>query len=150
MSGARAIRATAVTAVVTVLALGAAQADTYLFTDTLRPGGVARSEAAFQADEHACGADTNDHFGNVAAFKKCMRQHGWLADAYRPDPPRLRANSRRNPHLAPNDDYISRDTGMSCKDLGGIGICGPPRGTVHYRNENGENCTRTGLVSICD
>jgi hypothetical protein len=27
-------------------------ADTYLFTDTLRPGGVARSEAAFHADEH--------------------------------------------------------------------------------------------------
>jgi hypothetical protein len=39
---------------------------------------------------------------------------------------------------------------MSCKDLGGIGICGAPRGTVHYRNDKGENCTRTGLVSICD
>jgi len=52
--------------------------------------------------------------------------------------------------LAPGDDYISSDTGMSCKDLGGIGICGAPRGTVHYRNDKGENCTRTGLVSICD
>ena len=36
MSGARAIRAAAVTAIVTVLSLGAARADTYLFTDTLR------------------------------------------------------------------------------------------------------------------
>ena len=52
MSGARTIRAAAVTAIVTLLSLGAAQADTYLFTDTLRPGGVARSEAAFHADEH--------------------------------------------------------------------------------------------------
>ena len=146
MSGARAIRAAAVTAIVTVLSLGAARADTYLFTDTLRPGGVARSEAAFHADEHRCGADANHHLHNVAAFKKCMRAHGWVADAYKPDAPKSRANS----HLAPGDDYISSDTGMSCKDLGGIGICGAPRGTVHYRNENGENCTRTGLVSICD
>ena len=73
MSGARAIRAAAVTAIVTVLSLGAARADTYLFTDTLRPGGVARSEATFHADEHRCGADANDHFGNVAAFKKTRR-----------------------------------------------------------------------------
>jgi hypothetical protein len=106
---------------------------------------VARG-SAFHADEHRCGADANDHFGNVAAFKKCMRTHGWVADAYKPDPPKSRADS----HLAPGDDYISVDTGMSCKDLGGIGICGPPRGTVRYRNDKGENCTRTGLVSICD
>src|SRR6516165_9344858 len=129
MSGARAIRATAVTAIVTVLSLGAARADTYLFTDTLRPGG-----------------DANNHFGNVAAFKKCMRTHGWVADAYKPDPPKSRADSR----FAPGDDCICADTGMSCKNLGGIGVCGPPRGTVHYRNDKGENCTRTGLVSICD
>ena len=145
MSGPKAMRAVAAAALVTVLSLGAARADTYLFTDTLRPGGHARSDAAFQADEHRCGADANDHFGNVAAFKKCMRAHGWVADAYKPDPPRSRANS----HLAPGDDYISADTGMSCKDVGGIGICGPPRGTVHYRNDEGQNCTRTGLVSIC-
>src|SRR5579862_347329 len=144
MSGA--IRAAAMTVIVTVLSLGAARADTYLFTDTLRPGGVARSDAAFQADEHRCGADANDHFRNVTAFKKCMRGRGWVADAYKPDPPK----SRRDPRLAPGDDYISSDTGMSCKDLGGIGICGAPHGTVHYRNENGENCTRTGFFSICD
>src|SRR5215470_11216227 len=102
MSGARAIRATAVTAIVTVLSLGGARADTYLFTDTLRPGGVARTEAAFHADEHRCGADANDHFGNVAAFKKCMRAHGWVADAYKPNPPKSRGfapRPRRRLHL---------------------------------------------------
>ena len=145
MSAAKAMRAAAISALITVLSLSAAQADTFLFTDTLRPGGVARSDAAFKADEHRCGADANDHFGNVAAFKKCMRAHGRVNDAYKPNPPRS-----RDPRLNPGDDYISSDTGMSCKSVGGIGICGPPRGTVHYRNENGENCTRTGLVSICD
>ena len=133
------------TAIVTMLSLGAARADTYLFTDTLRPGGVARSEAAFHTDEHRCGADANDHLSNVAAFKKCMRARGWVNDEYRPNRP-----VARDPRLNPGDDYISSDTGMSCKDLGGIGICGAPRGTVHYRNDKGENCTRTGLVSICD
>ena len=39
---------------------------------------------------------------------------------------------------------------MSCKSVGGIGICGSPRGTVHYQNETGENCTRSGLMSVCD
>ena len=59
-------------------------------------------------------------------------------------------SSHGHSRLAPGDDYISADTGMSCKNLGGIGICGPPRGTVHYRNDKGENCTRTGLMSICN
>jgi hypothetical protein len=138
------MRAAAVTALVTVLSLGTAQADTFLFSDTQRPSGVARSDAAFRADEHACGADANNHFGNVAAFKKCMRRHGWVNDAYKPNPPRS-----RDPRLNPGDDYISSDTGMSCKGVGGIGICGPPHGTVHYRNDEGQNCTRTGLMSVC-
>jgi hypothetical protein len=70
-----------VTAIVTVLSLGAPRADTYLFTDTLRPGGVARSEAAFHAAEHRCGADANDHFGNVAAFKKRICLHAAASPA---------------------------------------------------------------------
>ena len=82
MPGTRAIRAVSV--LLTVLSLGAAQADTFEFRDVRLPSGVARSDAILQADGHACGAD------------------------------------------------------------------GAPRGTVHYRNENGENCQRNGLVSICD
>ena len=114
MSGPKAMRAAAVTALVTVLSLGAAQADTFRFSDTLRPDGVVRSDAAVQV-------------------------------AYKPKPPRRRAD----PRLNPGDDYISSDTGMSCKNVGGIGICGPPRGTVHYRNDEGLNCTRTGLMEVC-
>jgi hypothetical protein len=133
MSGTRAIRAAGATALIAVLSLGAARADTYQFSDVTRPGGHARGAAAFNADEHSCGADANDHFGNVAAFKKCMRAHGWVADGYIPNPPA----SRANPHFQPGDDYISSDTGMSCKDVGGIGIgiCGAPRGTVYYQND---------------
>jgi hypothetical protein len=145
MQRTKAIRAAVAATVVTILSLGAAQADTFLFKDRLRPGGVTRSDAAFQADEHRCGADGNDHFANVAAFKKCMRARGWMNDVYKPNPP-----ASRNSHLQPGDDYISSDTGMSCKDEGGIGICGAPRGTVYYENDDGENCQRTGLVSICD
>jgi hypothetical protein len=109
------MRAAAVTALVTVLSLGAAHADTFRFSDTQRPGGVARSDVAFH---------------------------------YKPNPPRSRTRAR-DPRLNPGDDYISTDNGMSCKDVGGIGICGPPRGTVHYRNPDGQNCTRTGLMEIC-
>ena len=144
MSGPKAMRAVVMTALVTVMSLGAARAEMFLFSDTLRPGGHARSDAAFKADEHRCGADANDHFGNVAAFKRCMRARGWVNDEYHPDAPRS-----RDPRLNPGDDYISTDTGMSCKDVGGIGICGPPRGTVHYRNSEGLNCSRTGLMEIC-
>jgi hypothetical protein len=146
MSGKSAMRAAAAAAIVTVLWLGAARADTFEFRDVRLPGGHARSDAILQADEHACGADANFHFANVAAFKRCMRAHGWAQSGYIPNAP----VARGNPHLQPGDDYISTDTGMSCKDVGGIGICSAPRGTVHYRNDNGENCTRTGLVSICD
>jgi hypothetical protein len=28
-------------------------------------------------------------------------------------------------------------------------ICVPPQGTVHYTNQHGLNCTRTGIMSVC-
>ena len=77
----------------------------------LRPGGACAQRAAFNADEHSCGADQNDHFGNVAAFKKCMRSRGWVNDAYKPNPPRSRVDRRVNP----GDDYISTEDGMSAR-----------------------------------
>src|ERR1700721_825987 len=145
MSRHKATRTAAVSAILMALSLGAAQADTFEFRDVRLPGGVARSDAILQADEHPCGADAPFHFGNGAAFKKGMRAHGGGQSGYIPN-----QAATRNSHLQPGDDYISTDTGMSCKDVGGIGICGAPRGTVHYRNENGENCVRTGLMSVCD
>ncbi len=145
MSGASAIRTAAVTAIVTVLSLGAARADTYVFKDVRRPGGIERGLDAKRADAHRCGADGNGQFSNVAAFKKCMRTHGWVAVRHIPDPP----SPKRDPRLAPGDDFIDPDSGMSCKISGGFQICGTPNGTVHYRNDEGLNCTRSGIVNVC-
>jgi hypothetical protein len=39
---------------------------------------------------------------------------------------------------------------MSCQTIGGVAVCDPPQGTVKYYDpDQGLNCTRTGLVSIC-
>ena len=146
MSGTRAIRAAATAAIVTVLSLGAAQADTYVFKDVLRPGGVARTLEAKRADAYRCGADATGAFPHaiVAAYTRCMRTHGWVVQRRIPEPPQV-----RDPRLAPGDDYIDQTTGMSCKNTGGVAICGTPRGTVHYQNDEGLNCTRSGIVEVC-
>jgi len=48
----------------------------YEFKDAVRPGGHRRSDAVLHAAGRACGA--SEAYGeNVAAFKKCMRAHGW-------------------------------------------------------------------------
>lgn len=144
MSGTTAIQAATTAAILTILSFGAARADTYHFKDTLRPNGVERGMDAKRADGRACGSDENNKFSNVAAFKSCMRRHGWVADRYIPDPPapRVAAGAR-------DRSYIDPDTGMSCKNTGGVAVCDPPNGTVHYRNDEGLSCTRTGIVSVC-
>jgi hypothetical protein len=39
---------------------------------------------------------------------------------------------------------------MDCQNFGGAAVCTPPDGTVHYFDpDQGLNCTRTGIVSIC-
>jgi hypothetical protein len=35
-------------------------------------------------------------------------------------------------------------------DVGFGAVCVPPQGTVHYTNQHGLNCTRTGIMSVCD
>jgi hypothetical protein len=72
-----------------------------------------------------------------------MRAHGWMVDRYTPDP-RQRVSAGGN-----SSTYIDPHTGMSCRNFGGVAVCDPPQGTVHYQNEEGLNCTRTGIVSIC-
>jgi hypothetical protein len=37
---------------------------------------------------------------------------------------------------------------MLCHDAGFGAICVPPQGTVHYTNQHGLNCTRTGIMSV--
>jgi hypothetical protein len=43
----------------------------------------------------------------------------------------------RRSNLASGEDYISLDTGMTCKDVCGIRDLGELRGPVHYRNDKG-------------
>lgn len=136
-------RSAETSAMLTVLLSSAAQADTYHFKDVLRPHGHARSLSAKFADGRSCGASGSHFSGDVTAFERCMRAHGWVVDHYTPD---------AKPQGSVSDDsstYIDPDTGMSCRNFGGIAVCDPPQGTVHYRNRHGLDCTRTGIVSVC-
>jgi hypothetical protein len=54
----------------------AARAETHVFKDVLRPGGVERSAAQKAADGRACGMRADGTFTNVPAFERCMRKHG--------------------------------------------------------------------------
>jgi hypothetical protein len=136
-------RSAAAAVIVAVLAVSAAHADTYHFKDVRKPHGHARSLSAKFADGRSCGASGTRFSGNVNAFEQCMRNHGWVVDRYTPDPkPRVSAGGNAS-------TYIDPDTGMSCRNFGGVAVCDPPQGTVHYRNDEGLNCTRTGIVSVC-
>src|SRR5215469_3148033 len=122
-----------------ILSVGAAQAeDAYHFKDVLRPNGHERSLSAKLADGRSCGAKGGHFSGDPAPFEQCMRAHGWVVDRYTPDR-KARVISGRSPST-----YIDPDTGMSCRNFGAVAGCDPPQGTVHYRNEDGLNCTRTG------
>ena len=146
MSSRRTVRMAAIAGVMIAVSSGGALAASYHLKDVLRPGGHARSLAAKFADGRSCGA-TGDHVlvSKAAAFKDCMRTHGWVVDKYTPDPtPRT---AQRSPGTR-DDTYINED-GMECHADGGIGVCFPPSGTVKYNNDEGLNCTRTGLVSVC-
>jgi hypothetical protein len=116
-------------------AVYASAADTWVFRDTLRPGGHERSMAAKRADGRKCGSSRQNTFSDSSNFAQCMQTRGWALDHVIPD-----QTSR----------YIDPDTGMSCRNVGGAAICDPPQGTVKYFDpEQGLNCTRTGIVSVC-
>lgn len=124
----------------------AAQASSHYETsyrDLVRPNGQPRSEAVYDAALDFCYARTglSRTAADTRAFKDCMRGRGyrWL----------VTKEVRDAPSEAEDDRYIDQYTGMSCKDYGGIAVCVPPQGTVHYHNRHGLNCTRTGLVAVC-
>jgi len=144
MADARATRLGTAVIVLVILSVGAAQAeDGYHFKDVLRPNGHERSLSAKLADGRSCGAKGSHFSGDPAPFEQCMRAHGRGVDRYRPDP-KARVSRGGGPST-----YIDPDTGMSCRNFGGVAVCDPPQGTVHYRNEEGLNCTRTGIVAVC-
>jgi hypothetical protein len=125
------------------LSPSARQADSYHFKDVLRPHRHARTISAELADAQSCDASGDDISGNVAKFKQCMRARGWVVDRYTPDP---------KPPVGATEDstaYIDPETGLSCRNFGGIAVCDTPQGAVHYRNQEGLNCTRTGVVNVC-
>jgi hypothetical protein len=68
--------------------VAAAQADTFVFRDVLKPGGKARSMAAKQADGRKCGA-TNGFFPtrDTAQFTACMSALGWTIAKIKRSPP---------------------------------------------------------------
>ncbi len=123
-----------------IFGVQAANADTQIFRDVLRPHGVARSQAQKFADGRACGLTAENTFRNAAAFRRCMRARGWVLDHVVED----------TPSTAPTPaTYIDPETGMECHDVGIAAVCDPPSGTVYYYNKHGRPCRRTGLVAIC-
>jgi hypothetical protein len=77
--------ATALVSAPILFSLQAAQAETHIFKDALRPGGVERSAAQKDADGRACGLRADGTFTNVPAFEKCMRAHGWVLAGVKAD-----------------------------------------------------------------
>jgi hypothetical protein len=124
-----------------------AQATTHYemtYHDMIRPNGQPRSDATYNAALDVCYRQTGEarEDKDGPAFKACMKQQG-----YRYVSTRLVRDKASPP--AKDDTYIDPDNGMSCHDVGGIAICVPPQGTVHYTNRHGLNCTRTGIAAFC-
>jgi hypothetical protein len=138
-----------------VFAGGAAQAATYHYTDhwdyIRRPAlGAAEFDARLQSDAATCDAEAgSQHGAPTPAYRGCMRQHGWkflsVTRTRVPSDPNFSSDAKLKP-----GHFIDHDSGMDCENIGGASVCGPPNGTVRYYDpEQGLNCTRSGLVSVC-
>jgi hypothetical protein len=99
--------------------LRAAHADTWVFSDTLRPNGHDRSMAAKHADGGKCGASRSGRsFSDAAApnMRKCMFVRGWALDHIIPGPPSVHARAGGSGDDSPsppidtssNDDMVRR------------------------------------------
>jgi hypothetical protein len=109
---------TALGAMLVLGGLTAAQADTWVFRDTLRPSGHDRSKAVKRADFRRCGATGKDPgFTDTSApnMRECMFARGWTLDHIIPDPPSAHARSGYDSPSAvnpPDDDWASRQRDM--------------------------------------
>jgi hypothetical protein len=141
-----------------VVAGGAAHAATYHYTDhwdyIRKPAlGAAEFDARLQADAATCDTMVGAQHGTpTPGYRGCMHQLGWkflsVTRLRVPTPP-SNPNFSSNAKLKPGH-FIDSDSGMDCENIGGASVCGPPSGTVRYYDpEQGLNCTRQGLVSVC-
>jgi hypothetical protein len=89
----------------------------------------AKLQAAARVCDQRYGAVQNGATTS-ANYKRCMLRQGW----------QYGSTAR---------DTIDPNSGLSCRSVGGMSVCSPPNGTVHYTNQRGLNCTRTGIVSVC-
>jgi hypothetical protein len=140
---------------VAVLAGGAAQAAAYHYTDHWdyvgRPAlADAEFDARLQADAASCDSMIGaQHGAPTPGYRSCMRQHGWkflsVTRERMPSDPNFSSGATVKP-----GHFIDHDTGMDCENIGGASVCSPPNGTVRYYDpEQGLNCMRSGLVSVC-
>ncbi len=119
-----------------------------MYRDTIRPHGQLRSQKIYDAALDYCYGETHESRTepDTQAFKDCMAGRGYQYRSTK----EVQDQPRRTARTAPQDDtYISSDTGNVCHSYGIVGVCTPPNGTVHYTNDEGLNCTRTGLFSMC-
>jgi len=135
-----------ITAALVLASVSTASASSHYETtyyDTIRPNGQPRSQAVYDAALDDCYSQTGlaREASDTPAFKACMTTHGY----------RWRSTKlvQDRPTRQRDDTYISTDTGNICHNAGIAAICFPPQGTVRYTNDEGLNCTRTGLVSVC-
>jgi hypothetical protein len=92
----------------------------------------AQLQAAAQVCDRRYGVVMNGAVTS-ANYKRCMLGQGWKYGS-----------------TARVKTYIDPDSGMSCHNEGGIGVCVPPQGTVRYFDpDQGLPCTRTGIVAVC-
>jgi hypothetical protein len=98
---------------------GAAQAETMVFRDVLRPHGVERGSSERLADGTACGAAADRTFDNVPAFVKCMKTHGWIVDHIESeptDPPGAAYNNIRQRRNGPRRSDAEREAAYKACD----------------------------------
>jgi hypothetical protein len=97
--------------------LNAANADTWVFRDTLRPNGHDRSMTAKRADGRKCGAAPGGRWFDEAKapnMRECMLSHGWALDRIIPDPPTAHTRNSADCSSPPpvdnssNDDWVLR------------------------------------------
>jgi|HubBroStandDraft_5_1064220.scaffolds.fasta_scaffold21126_2 hypothetical protein len=129
----------------------------YEFTwhDNIRSGGKPRSDAALNAAVNDCYGQTglSRDVDVTQAFKDCMAMHNYAfaGEKLVPDPSGRTASSQNPASGLGKNQFIDPDNGLLCTHGGWAAFCESPPAdmTIHYTNQHGLNCTRSGGVSVC-